>query len=204
MSEEAVLEAPEAVLLFDDEKPRKLDEFSEAELLLLRRKVALALRAHQPEEREGFVIVTEQELLDIKVFAEMILLYKNPKSERGIKNDLMTQVMLLRRKTVKILTESEDAKSVIIKRHGGQMLQGGAANLPRDEKETADAFNARWGRVLEELKPIERQVHYLPVSLRIKLTDIRARDEKGDWAEVERGEIALLGPMLIVEGEGKG
>lgn len=200
MSEETVVEgAPETVRLFDDEEPRKLADLSAAELALLRRKVATELAKHQPEEREGFVIVTDAELGDIKTFCEMILVYTHPKSLRGIKNDVMTQVMPLRRKVLKLMDESLDAKSVIVRRHQGQMLQGGAAQLPREKDETAADYNARWGRVLDELRPLERQVYYLPNALRIKLANVRTRDENGDWAEVERGEIALLGPMLITE-----
>lgn len=119
--------------------------------------------------------------------------YRHPGSQHGVGQKLAVKLLLLDRHLRKQEEEVQAAVRDLIKEHGEEQIPGNPdSKAMKKGMKGLPSFNL----AVQELGKVEFEV---PDRMCLNIKELVVRDEDGERAPVEIGEIADLGPLLILE-----
>lgn len=120
--------------------------------------------------------------------------YRHPKSKKGIAQDVALRIRVLDRQLRQAQRDWIDEKNDNVKEFGTlrDPAVEGSWHVAND--------SPRWMAFQEAMRELNATQVEFSDKLQIKLTELRVRDENGNWEKMEFGELADLGEILDDEG----
>lgn len=138
--------------------------------------------------------ITNEEIEGARFALAALKAYRHPRSLRGIGQELALRIRVLQRKLVEAARDFADERNALVERFGVLKDEKvpGSFHVPPD--------SANWHTFQKEARELAETEVGLSDRLKIKLSELRVRDEKDNWEKMECGEIADLGEILDDEG----
>lgn len=135
--------------------------------------------------------IKNEEIMPARLAIRALLNYEHPLTRAGVRQETTLKFMGLDRQLRQHGEDYDAAMKELVTRYGEE-------KVPGDPDTSFIGKDSPYrGTFLRERRALDRLDFEIEDRFQVKLSELKVRDENGDLVDIECGQIAHLGPILL-------